>query len=168
LVQIYKTTYIFCNSIIYKNNSFSVSKISLGCIRLLNWTSPWILVTWTLHWRINSSLQSGHYPAYIITLDYANKLYILWHIDYPCAHKSHYSCLSLVKYLKQLLGYQLSLGSHYILFINAKMYLLYSLASLLLLLTISLIIVYSFKLTKCIWPIYIYMYRHLRIECLLS
>jgi hypothetical protein len=27
LVHIYKT-YIFCNSIIYKNNSFSVSKIS--------------------------------------------------------------------------------------------------------------------------------------------
>jgi hypothetical protein len=70
LVRIY-TTYIFCNSIIYKNNSFSVSKISPGCIRLLTWTSPRIIVTWTLHWRINRSLQSRHYPANIITLDYA-------------------------------------------------------------------------------------------------
>jgi hypothetical protein len=28
LVRIYKTTYIFCNSIIYKNNNFLVSRIS--------------------------------------------------------------------------------------------------------------------------------------------
>jgi len=27
LVHIYKTTYIFCKSIIHKNNSFSVSRI---------------------------------------------------------------------------------------------------------------------------------------------
>jgi len=44
LVHIYKT-YIFCNSIIYKNNSFSVSKIS-----------PW------LHWTHDSNihLNSSH------------------------------------------------------------------------------------------------------------
>jgi hypothetical protein len=77
LVLIYETTYIFCNSIIYKNNSFSVSKISTGCIRLLTWKFPRILVTWTLHWRINWSLQFEHYPANIITLDYAMGL-ILW------------------------------------------------------------------------------------------
>jgi hypothetical protein len=27
LVQIYKTSYTFCNSLIYENNSFSVSRI---------------------------------------------------------------------------------------------------------------------------------------------
>jgi hypothetical protein len=95
LVRIYKTIYIFCNSIIHENNSFSVSKISPGCIRLLTWIFPQILVTWTLHWRINWNLQSGHYPANIITLDYAMGL-ILWHIDYPRAHTLRYPCLSQV------------------------------------------------------------------------
>jgi hypothetical protein len=57
-----KHTY-FCNYIIYKNNSFSVSKISPDCIGLLTWTSPQILVTRTQHWRTNWSLQAWHEPA---------------------------------------------------------------------------------------------------------
>jgi hypothetical protein len=102
LVRIYKTTYIFYNFIIYKNNSFSVSKTSPGCIRLLTWTSPRILVIWTLHWRINWSLQSGHYPANIVTLDYAMG-FVLGHLNYPRAHPLHYPLLRLSKYPKLLL-----------------------------------------------------------------
>jgi hypothetical protein len=107
LVLIYKTTYIFCNSIICKNNNFSVSRILLGCIGLLTWTSPRILVTWTY---IGESIEVSNPDTILqilMTSDYAIKLYTLWRIYYPRAHTSHHPCLCLVKYHKLLLGYHL-------------------------------------------------------------
>jgi hypothetical protein len=46
----------------------------------------------------------------LVSLDYAIELYTLWHIDYLCAHMSHYPYLSLAKYPKLLLNYHLGLG----------------------------------------------------------
>jgi hypothetical protein len=72
------TTYIFCISIIYKNNSFSVSKISPGCIGL---TTP------TLHWRTHWSLQWWYDPAntYNIRLRYGT-LHSMTHRLPACSH----------------------------------------------------------------------------------
>jgi hypothetical protein len=53
----------------------------------------------------------------LITLDYAMELYTLWYKSYPLAHPPCYSCLSLVKYPKLLLGYHLDLGPYSISFI---------------------------------------------------
>jgi hypothetical protein len=77
LVHIYKT-YIFCNSIIYKNNSFSVSKISPGCIGL---------TTLTLHWRTHWSLQLWHDPAntHNVRQRYET-LYSMTHKLLACSH----------------------------------------------------------------------------------
>jgi len=65
LVRIYKT-HIFCYSDKLNNNSFSVSKISPGCIGL---TTP------TLHWRTHWSLQLWHNPAntYNVRLRYGTR-----------------------------------------------------------------------------------------------
>jgi hypothetical protein len=40
LVRFYKTTYIFCKSIIHKNNSFSVSRILTLAAQILSTRSP--------------------------------------------------------------------------------------------------------------------------------
>jgi hypothetical protein len=93
-------------------------KYHLAALDSLTWTFPWILITWTLHWRINWGLQSGHYLANIITLDYAMRFYTLWHINHPRADTSHYSLLGLAMYIKLLLGLPLVLGSYCILYIN--------------------------------------------------
>jgi hypothetical protein len=89
LVQIYKT-YIFCNFIIYKNNNFSVNKISPGCIGLL---------TRTRYWRTPRSFQSGHYPANIGIVRLRYELLTLWRLNYPRAHTSLYPLLKLVRCL---------------------------------------------------------------------
>jgi len=71
---------IFCYSNKHKNNSFSVSKISPGCIGL---TTP------TLHWRTHWSLQWWHDPAntYNIRLRYGT-LHPRTHRLPACSHVS--------------------------------------------------------------------------------
>jgi hypothetical protein len=48
------------------------------------------------------------------------RLYTLWHIDFLRAHKSHYQCLSLVKYPKLLLGYHLGLSPYFICLLSLR------------------------------------------------
>jgi hypothetical protein len=125
LVHIYKTTYIFCKSIIHKNNSFSVSRI-LTLAALDSWLELYIGEPIEVS-NPDTILQT------LVSLDYAIEPYTLWHIYFPRAHTLHYSCLSLVKYSKLLLDYHLGLGSYHVRFIIARMYLLFSLVYSLLL-----------------------------------